>query len=192
MSSGVRRVEAVAGEAALAWLAGQMAELDAARGLFKQLPDGLAPAVAAVQDEAKALQKEVAEARAAQATAGLDAHLDAAQDVDGVRVVVARMDGTPADTLRDLAEQARARMGDAPGVAVFASADGEKVALAASATDAAVAHGRPGRQARRRARKARRRRRRRPPDPRHGWRQGRRRPRRSARSRRGRGPRPAS
>ncbi len=141
VSSGVRRVEAVAGEAALAWLAGQTAELDAARGLFKGLADGLAPAIAAVQDENRALARDLAALRAAQAAAGLDATLDAAQDVDGLRVVVARMDGTPADTLRDLAEQARQRLGDAPGVAVFASADGDKVALAASATDAAVAMG---------------------------------------------------
>ncbi|HEX8298135.1 MAG TPA: alanine--tRNA ligase-related protein, partial [Rubricoccaceae bacterium] len=141
VSSGVRRVEAVAGEAALAWLAGQMAELDAARGLFKQLPDGLAGAVAAVQDEARTLAKEVAAARSLQAAAGLDATLAAATDVDGLRLVVARLDGTGADTLRDLAEQARTRLGDVPGVAVFAAVDGGKVALAASATDAAVALG---------------------------------------------------
>ncbi|HEX9953015.1 MAG TPA: DHHA1 domain-containing protein, partial [Rubricoccaceae bacterium] len=69
------------------------------------------------------------------------ATLDAAIDVDGLRLVVARLDGTPAETLRDLAEAARTRLGDAPGVAVFASADGGKVVLAASATDAAVALG---------------------------------------------------
>ncbi len=140
VSSGVRRVEAVAGEAALAWLSGQMAELDAARGLFKGLPEGLAPAVQALQDETKALMRDLAALRAEQAAAGLDAYLDAATDVDGVTLVVARIDGASSDTLRDLAEGARERL-DGAAIAVFGSTDGEKVALAASATDAAVAAG---------------------------------------------------
>ncbi len=140
VSSGVRRVEAVAGEAALAWLSGQMAELDAARGLFKGLPEGLASAVGALQDETKALARDLATLRAQQAAAGLDAYLDAATDVDGITLVVARIDGASADALRDLAEGARERL-DGAAVAVFGSVDGEKVALAASATDAAVQAG---------------------------------------------------
>ena len=141
VSSGVRRVEAVAGEAALAWLAGELGDLDAARGLFKGLPDGLAPAVAALQEETKAMGRDLAEARASQATAGLDAHLDAARDLDGLRLVVARIDGADGDALRALAETARARLAGAPGVAVFGAVDGEKVALVASATDEAVQMG---------------------------------------------------
>ena len=141
VASGVRRVEAVAGEAALAWLAGEMDDLGAARALFKQLPNGLAGAVAALQDETRTLARDAATARAATAAAGLDAYLAAAVDVDGLQVVAARVDGADADTLRTMAETARGRLAAVAAVAVFASVDGEKVALAASATDAAVAMG---------------------------------------------------
>ena len=140
VASGVRRLEAVAGEAALDWLAGEMAELDAARGLFKQLPDGLAPAVAALQDEAKAAQRELASARAASAAQNLDAFLEDAQDVDGVRLVAARVDGADGDALRSLAEMARERLATT-GVAVFAAETDGKALLAASVTDDLVASG---------------------------------------------------
>jgi alanyl-tRNA synthetase len=140
VASGVRRVEAVAGEAALAWLDRQLGELDAARRQFKQLPDGLAAAVAALQDEQKALQKELDALRAQQAAAGLDTLLADAEDVDGVRVATGRVPGADMDVLRDLAETARGRLaaaGGGGGVAVFGAADDEagKAYLAAAVTD---------------------------------------------------------
>jgi alanyl-tRNA synthetase len=142
VASGIRRIEAVAGEAALAWLDDQMTELDAARGRFKQLPDGLAPAIAALQDEVRAAQRDLAALRAEAAAAGLDAFLAAAQDIDGIRVVTGRVDGADMNALRDLADEARTRLGTA-GVAVFGSADDAegKAFLAASVTDDLVRAG---------------------------------------------------
>ncbi|WP_412063431.1 alanine--tRNA ligase [Rubrivirga sp. IMCC45206] len=141
VASGVRRVEAVAGEAALAWLDGQLAELDAARGHFKQLPDGLAPAVAGLQASVKALESELATLKGQQAAAGLGETLANAADIDGVSLATARVDGADMDTLRDLAESAREQM--ASGVAVFGSADDAegKAFLAASVTDDLVKRG---------------------------------------------------
>lgn len=136
VASGVRRVEAVAGEAALAWLRGELDELAEARGRFKQLPEGLGAAVGALQDEQRALAKELDALRAEQAAAGLDSLLAAAQDVGGVRVATGRVPGADMDTLRDLAEAARQRLGQ-NGVAVFGAADDAegKAYLAAAVTD---------------------------------------------------------
>ena len=59
VASGVRRIEAVAGEAALDWLAGEMTELEPARSRFKQISDGLANAIESLQDETKALNHQL-------------------------------------------------------------------------------------------------------------------------------------
>ncbi len=139
VAAGIRRVEAVAGEAALDWLDATTRELDAARGLFKQVPDGLAAAVVGVQDEAKRLAREVTQLRAAQAAGQLDAWLDTAHDVAGARLVAVRVDGADGEALRLLAEEARTRLGS--GVAVFGAASDGKALLAASVTDDLVSRG---------------------------------------------------
>ena len=142
VASGVRRVEAVAGEAALAWLASELEDLHAARAQFKQVPDGLALAVEGLQHDLKSLEATVAGLRAQNAAAGLDAILDAAADVDGVRVATGEIAGADPDTLRGLAETARERLAaSGGGVAVFGAASDGKALLAASVTDDLVARG---------------------------------------------------
>ena len=142
VASGVRRVEAVAGEAALAWLQGELDDLNAARAQFKQVPDGLALAVEGLQNDVKELEATAAGLRAQSATAGLDDVLQAAADVDGVRVATGEIAGADPDTLRGLAETARERFAaTGGGVAVFGAASEGKAFLAASVTDDLVARG---------------------------------------------------
>jgi len=135
VASGIRRIEAVAGEAALEWLERETSELEAARARFKPAPASLADAVAALQEEGKALEKSLAELRRASSTADLDGLLAGAREIDGIRFVTGRFDGTDMDGLRDLADTLRQRLGS--GVAVLGSADaGEgKAYLAAAVTD---------------------------------------------------------
>lgn len=142
VASGVRRVEAVAGEAALEWLQGELDELETARSKFNQLPSGLGPALDDLQQNVKVLEDELASLRAEQAAAGLDQFLADATDVDGARVATGTVPGADMDTLRDLAETARERLGQG-GVAVFGSADEAegKAYLAASVTDDLVKRG---------------------------------------------------
>ncbi len=144
VASGVRRIEAVAGEAALEWLAGELGELNTARDQFKQVPDGLALSIEGLQHDVKSLEATIAGLRAENAAAGLDAILDAAADVDGVRLATGEIAGADMDTLRGLAETARERLAaTGGGVAVFGSADPAegKAFLAASVTDDLVARG---------------------------------------------------
>ncbi|HYE96141.1 MAG TPA: DHHA1 domain-containing protein, partial [Rubricoccaceae bacterium] len=141
VASGIRRVEAVAGEAAIEVIEAEREALEAVRGLFKtQLP--VADAVAQVLEEKRALEKELAELRSQQAAAGLGALLENTQDVDGVRLVTGEVPGADMDALRDLAEQARERLGE-NAVAVLGSADAEagKAYLAAAVTDDLVKAG---------------------------------------------------
>ncbi len=145
VASGVRRIEAVVGQAALSWMRGELDELAAARAQFKQIPDTLALAVEGVQHDLKSLETTISGLRAAQAEAGLDGVLKAALDVDGIRVATGEIAGADLDTLRGLAETARARMTatGGGGVAVFGSADAAegKAYLAASVTDDVIARG---------------------------------------------------
>ncbi len=135
VASGVRRVEAVAGEAALEWLAAEQDELDAVRGLFKQTSGGLAAAVADLQGASKAMEKELADARRRQAAGNLDALLADAQDIGGVRLVVGRLDGADMDGLRELAETLRQKLGSGVAVLGSASAEDGKAYLACAVTD---------------------------------------------------------
>jgi len=135
VASGIRRIEAVAGEAALDWLQGELDALEGVRGRFKQVPGTLAEAVAAVQDQSKLLEKALADLKRQQSAGDLDALVAGAVDVGGVRLVTGRFDGADMDGLRELAETLRGKLGS--GVAVLGSADAEngKAYLAAAVTD---------------------------------------------------------
>ena len=142
VASGIRRVEAVAGDKALEWLDAQISELDATRGLFKQLPDGLETAVSGLQNETKSLEKELAGFKQQAAAAGLDQLIADAQDVDGIRLVTGEIPGADMKTLSDLGEKIRESM-QKNTVAVLGSADTNagKAFLVAAVTDDLVKSG---------------------------------------------------
>ncbi|MCH7640200.1 MAG: alanine--tRNA ligase [Bacteroidetes bacterium] len=142
VASGIRRVEAVAGEKALEWLDAQMFELDATRGLFKQLPEGLETGVSGLQEQTKSLEKELAGFKQQAAAAGLDQLIADAQDVDGIRLVTGEIPGADMKTLSDLGEKIRESM-QKNTVAVLGSADTNagKAFLVAAVTDDLVKSG---------------------------------------------------
>ncbi|MDX1439374.1 MAG: DHHA1 domain-containing protein [Rubricoccaceae bacterium] len=140
VASGIRRVEAVAGEKALEWLDAQMSELNSTRGLFKQLPDGLEPAVSGLQEQTKVLEKELADLKQQTATAGLDQLIADAQDLNGIRLVTGEIPGADMKTLSDLGETIRERMQEKT-VAVLGSREDGKAYLVAAVTDDLVKDG---------------------------------------------------
>ncbi len=142
VASGVRRIEAVAGEAALDVLDRERATLDAVRAPFKSLQTPVDQAVADVLAEVKALEKEIAALKQAEAASGLDSLIDQAEDVDGVRLVTGDLGAADMDTLREAATQFRDTLGPC-AVAVLGAADpeGGKVYLSASVSDDLVGRG---------------------------------------------------
>src|SRR5690606_11127540 len=142
VASGVRRIEAVAGEAALDWLDAQIGALDAVRSHFKSLQKPVEEAVEDVLEEVKALEKEVASLKQEQAASGLGRLIDEAEDVDGIRLVTGDLGAADMDTLRDTATQFRDTLG-ANAVAVLGAADpeGGKDYLSASVSDDLVRRG---------------------------------------------------
>ncbi len=142
VASGVRRIEAVAGEAALDYVDRERAALEAVRGQFKALQKPVEEAVAEVMEERKALEKEVAALKQQQAAGDLDRLLDEAIQIDGVRLVTGDLGAAGMDTLRDVTEKFRDKLG-AGGVAVLGATDpeGGKVYLAAAVADDVVGRG---------------------------------------------------
>lgn len=140
VSSGIRRIEAVAGEAALAHLEAERAALDAVREHFRSLQVPVEQAVADVIAERRALEAEVASLKAKAAASDLGRLLDSPTEITEngttVRLIAADLGAADMDTLRDVATDFRERLG-AGGVAVLGATDpeGGKVYLAAAVSD---------------------------------------------------------
>jgi alanyl-tRNA synthetase len=130
VAAGVRRIEAVTGEGALAWFAEQQRRLDEASELLGARGDEVPEKLRQLLDRQRRLEREL-EGYKAKAAAGKTAALqDEAIDIDGVKLVAARLEGVDAKSLRDAVDQLKSRLGDAVIVLASAGADG-KAALVA-------------------------------------------------------------
>ena len=139
VAAGVRRVEAVAGQDALRLIDQELRELDLVRRQFKGLQQSVAREVESLLEENKRLQREL-EMHHQRALAGqLDAFIERARRVDGVRLVTGRIEPTTMDMLHHLGSTLRDRLGDA-SVSVLGAVDpvGEKVYMVAGVADDVV------------------------------------------------------
>ncbi|MEO8810284.1 MAG: alanine--tRNA ligase [Rhodanobacter sp.] len=129
VASGVRRIEAVTGDGALAWVADKESRLDQLSHLLSSSGDEVVAKLRQLLDRQKKLERELEWLRAkaaGSATADLEA---SAVDVDGVRVVAARLEGLDAKSLRDSVDQLKQQLGDC--VVLLAGAAGGRVSLIA-------------------------------------------------------------
>jgi alanyl-tRNA synthetase len=134
VSSGVRRIEALTGEGARRWLVGREEALKHAASLLRTTPEDVAPRVAALLDERRRMERELAEARKALALGGGGAGQAAAdEEVNGVRFSGQVIDGLDARELRGLLDQAKQRMGS--GVAAIVAVNDGRASIAAAVTD---------------------------------------------------------
>jgi alanyl-tRNA synthetase len=135
VSSGVRRIEALTGEGARRWLVGREDALKSTAGLLRTTPEEVEARVAALLDERKKLERELAEARKALALGGGGgAKAEAAdEDVNGVKFSGQVIEGLEAKELRGLLDQAKQRLGS--GVAVIVAVNDGKASIAAAVTE---------------------------------------------------------
>ena len=143
VASGVRRVEAVAGPAAVEHVEDRLDELNQARQRFASGPDSLPKAIASLQEERDTLRERVDQLRHEQLATQLDAIVEeGGTTVDGVTVVTGRIEGGDMDDLQSLGQQLRDRLGEgAVGVLGSAGEDGEKVYVVATVADDLVSEG---------------------------------------------------
>ena len=132
VAAGVRRIEAVTGANALAYLQSLEDTVTQAAGTLKAQPAELNARIAQVLDQVKALEKELAAAKGKLASAQGDELLKQAVDVKGVQLLVATLEGADAKTLRDTMDKLKDKMKTA--VIVLTAVDGDKVQIAAGVT----------------------------------------------------------
>ena len=134
VSSGIRRIEALTGEGARQWLVGREEALKHTAGLLRTTPDEVEARVAALLDERRKLDKELAEARRALALSGGGAKAEAADEVvSGVTFAGQVLEGLDPKELRGLLDQAKARIGS--GVAAIVAVNDGKASIAAAVTE---------------------------------------------------------
>ncbi len=132
VAAGVRRVEAVTGSNAVAYVQELEATVNQAAAALKAQPHELATRIAQVQEQVKALEKELNAAKGKLASSQGDALLDSAVDVKGIKVLAVKLDGADAKTLRDTMDKLKDKLKTA--VIVLAAVDGDKVQIAAGVT----------------------------------------------------------
>ena len=132
VAAGVRRIEAVTGGNALAYLQSLEATVSKAAGSLKASPAELNSRIAQVLDQVKSLEKEMAALKGKLASSQGDELMTQAAEVKGVKVLSALLPGADAKTLRDTMDKLKDKLKTA--VIVLASVEGDKVQLAAGVT----------------------------------------------------------
>ncbi len=137
VAAGIRRVEAVTGEGALALVQGMARKLGDAAAAFKANPDELLVKIGAVQDQVKSLEKELAALKSKLASGQGDELATKAVDVNGIKVLAAVLEGADVATLRETMDKLKDKLKTA--AIVLAAVNDGKVSLIAGVTADATA-----------------------------------------------------
>jgi alanyl-tRNA synthetase len=136
ISAGVRRIEAVTGAGALAFVAEEERRLAEVARLLGGSATDVVDKLRQLFDRQKKMEKEL-EALKAKAAAGATADLSgAAQSIKGIRFVAARLEGLDPKALRDSVDQLKSKLGDA--VILLAAVNGGKASLVAGVSGSAL------------------------------------------------------
>jgi alanyl-tRNA synthetase len=136
VAAGIRRVEAVTGEGALALVQGLSRKLNEAAAALKSNPEELTAKISGVQDQVKALEKELAALKSKLASGQGDELATKAIDVKGLKVLAATMEGADATALRETMDKLKDKLKSA--AIVLASVNDGKVSLIAGVTQDSI------------------------------------------------------
>ena len=132
IASGVRRIEAVTGEQALEVVQAQQATLASLSGLLKTDSQNLLERVVSLQNQTKELEKALNSAKQKLASQQGADMLSNAVEINGVKVLVANLEGVEAKSLRSMMDDIKNRIGE--GIVVLGVANDAKVNLIAGVT----------------------------------------------------------
>ncbi len=136
VAAGVRRVEAVTGEGALALVQQQELQLQQVADAVKAQPREAAARVAQILDNVKSLEKELSALKSKLAASQGDELATQAVDINGVKVLAAKLEGADATTLRETMDKLKDKLHSA-AIVLAAVSDG-KVSLIAGVTQDAT------------------------------------------------------
>jgi alanyl-tRNA synthetase len=132
IAAGIRRVEAVTGEGALAYVQAQEGRLAQAARALKSSPEDVGAKLAQVLDNVRALERELGRLKSKLASSQGDDLAAAAEELNGVKVLAAKLDGADVKTLREAVDKLKDKLKSA--AIVLAAVDGGKVSLIAGVT----------------------------------------------------------
>jgi alanyl-tRNA synthetase len=132
VAAGVRRVEAITGDVALAYMQGMETALGGIAGTLKVQPDDVQARVHSILDQVRGLERELALLKGKQVAAQGDGLAGRAVAVKGVKVLAATLDDADVNALRATVDKLRDRLGSA--AVVLATTRGGKVTLIAGVT----------------------------------------------------------
>jgi alanyl-tRNA synthetase len=137
VSSGVRRIEALTGEAARQWLTHRDEQLRAVAASLKTTPDDAPARVAALVEQSRKLERELADAKKALALAGASGGSAAAEtapdEVNGVKFSHQVLDGFDAKGLKALVDESKKALGS--GVSTVISINDGRATIVVGVTD---------------------------------------------------------
>ncbi len=132
VAAGIRRVEAMTGEGALAWVQAQEEQLNDAAAALKAPPAELTARIGQILENVKALERELAKLKSKMAASQGDELAAQAVDVKGAKVLAATLEGADAKTLRETLDKLKDKLKSA--AIVLAATEGGRVSLIAGVT----------------------------------------------------------
>ncbi|UZQ54256.1 alanine--tRNA ligase [Trichothermofontia sichuanensis B231] len=132
IASGVRRIEAVAGQAALDYLTVRDRIVRELGDRFKAKPEELPDRIASLQSELKSAQKQLEQLKAELAIAKSDSLVTQAETVGSFHLLVTQLDGVDAEALKTAAERLQQKLGPQAAVVLGSVLAPDKVSLVAA------------------------------------------------------------
>ncbi|KTF13347.1 alanine--tRNA ligase [Pseudoalteromonas sp. 10-33] len=132
IAAGVRRIEAVTGADAVAYVSEQEQQLSDVAALVKGDSASVLEKVTALLEKSKGLEKQIAQLNDKLASAAGASLLDSIVDINGVKLLVANVEGTESKALRGMVDDLKNKIGS--GVIALGVASGDKVSLIAGVT----------------------------------------------------------
>jgi len=129
IAAGIRRIVAVAGESAVRQIQTMDDQLKDLSRVLKVAPDAMQDRLVQIMERSRSLEKEVEGLKSKMATASGDELAGTATDINGIKVLAARLDNVDPKSLRDTVDQLKDQLGSS--VVVIGSAENGKVRLAA-------------------------------------------------------------
>ena len=129
IGSGVRRIVAVAGEAAIEHIQAMERQLQAVAHTLKVSPEAASKRLTQMLERNHQLEKEMAALKSSLASSGSEELINKAIDINGIKVISERMDEIDASGLRDSIDHLKDSLGSS--IVVLSSVDGDKVRIAA-------------------------------------------------------------
>ena len=140
VAAGVRRIEAVTGTNVMTLIReNEQLACETAENLKAQNPGEIAKRSVAVMNELKQVRQELENVESKLAASRVNDVLNSAAEIDGIKIVTARFDNTPAEELRKMCDTVKSD--NSGSVAVFAAVNGEKLTFCASCGRDAVSKG---------------------------------------------------